>query len=101
MLQQDNARPHVSKMTTAFLESRIKTLKWPAHSPDLSPIENVWKLLKDIIYLSKSFKNIDELWTNIENGVSYINAHKREIIIKMLDDLSEKYVTVLTRNGKV
>ena len=101
MLQQDNARPHVSKMTTAFLESRIKTLKWPAHSPDLSPIENVWKLLKDIIYLSKSFKNIDELWTNIENGVSYINAHKREIIMKMLDDLSEKYLTVLTRNGKV
>ena len=83
MVQQDNARPHVSKMTTAFLESRIKTLKWPAHSPDLSPIENVWKLLKDIIYLSKSFKNIDE------------------IIMKMLDDLSEKYLTVLTRNGKV
>ena len=61
----------------------------------------MWKLLKDIIYLSKSFKNIDELWTTIENGVSYINAHKREIIMKMLGDLPEKYLTVLTRNGKV
>ena len=41
--QQDNARPHVSKKTLANLRNTGINLFpfWPAHSPDLSPIEIV------------------------------------------------------------
>ena len=38
LFQQDNARPHVSKIATAFLkDNKVRILDWPAQSPDLNP----------------------------------------------------------------
>ena len=49
--QQDNAPIHVSKATRAFFqESNMQVMDWPAYSPDLNPIENVWGLLSRSIY---------------------------------------------------
>uniref|UniRef100_A0AAY5LDI0 Tc1-like transposase DDE domain-containing protein n=1 Tax=Esox lucius TaxID=8010 RepID=A0AAY5LDI0_ESOLU len=40
--QQDNAKPHSARITTAWLRSeRAWVLNWSACSPDLSPIENI------------------------------------------------------------
>ena len=47
LFQQDNAKPHSARVTTAWLRSkRVQVLDWPACSPDLSPIENVWRIMK-------------------------------------------------------
>ena len=47
LFQQDNARPHSAQVTTAWLRRhRVSVLDWPACSPDLSPIENVWRIMK-------------------------------------------------------
>ena len=47
LFQQDNAKPHSACLTTAWLRSkRVRVLDWPACSPDLSPIENVWRIMK-------------------------------------------------------
>uniref|UniRef100_A0A9J7YZN5 Tc1-like transposase DDE domain-containing protein n=1 Tax=Cyprinus carpio carpio TaxID=630221 RepID=A0A9J7YZN5_CYPCA len=40
IFQHDIARPHTASTTTSWL------LKWPACSPDLSPIENIWCIIK-------------------------------------------------------
>ena len=41
--QQDNARPHTAQLTTAYMQqNNIRLLPWPAVSPDLSPIEQLW-----------------------------------------------------------
>ncbi|GFU11153.1 DDE_3 domain-containing protein [Trichonephila clavipes] len=41
--QQDNARPHTARLSQQCLQG-MTSLPWPARSPDLSPIEHVWTL---------------------------------------------------------
>ncbi len=47
IFQQDNAKPHTAAITTAWLHSRrVRVLNWPTCSPDLSPRENIWRIIK-------------------------------------------------------
>jgi DDE superfamily endonuclease len=47
LLMHDNARPHAAHIVRDYLnEANIDTLQWPARSPDLNCIGNLWDRLK-------------------------------------------------------
>ncbi|KAI3356998.1 hypothetical protein L3Q82_003634 [Scortum barcoo] len=48
---QDNARPHVAGVCQQFLQDEgIDAMDWPAHSPDLNPIEHIWDIMSRSIH---------------------------------------------------
>jgi len=72
IFMQDNAPCHTPKRVKQFLEAqKIEIMKWPAQSPDLNPIENLWKILGDTVMAKKPttgtelWKKLEEEWTKI------------------------------------
>ncbi len=65
VFQQDNAKPHTAAITTAWLRSRrVQVLNWPAWSPYLSPIENIWRIVKWKIHQKSYSDGISITWGN-------------------------------------
>lgn len=98
IFQQDNASSHISKSTKDWLQTNnISCLGWPAKSPDLNIIENVWGFMTNLIYNDQSnFQSISDLkekilfiWDNIPQ--SYIN--------NLYDSFPERLLNVISRNG--
>ena len=76
IFQQDNAKPHTSRVVTAWLKAqKFTVMKWPAKSPDLSWIENLWgyvavKLSKRTDLTKENFMHAcQDEWNNIPDGL--------------------------------
>ncbi|GFV31524.1 transposable element Tcb1 transposase [Trichonephila clavipes] len=68
IFQQDNAQPHVARIVQwFFVNHQIELLPWPAHSPDLSPIENMWSLVvQRLTQITSPAATPDELWQHLK-----------------------------------
>ncbi|EXX68552.1 IS630 family transposase [Rhizophagus irregularis DAOM 181602=DAOM 197198] len=91
IFQQDNAPIHTTKITKNWLKkNKIAIIDWPANSPDLNPIENIWKQLKDNIQARKTFpRTVSELkvalskeWENLDCSIF------KEVVASMLQRIN-------------
>ncbi len=66
IFQQDLAPAHSAKATsTWFKDHGIPVLNWPANSPDLNPIENLWGIVKRKMRYARPNNNAEELKATI------------------------------------
>ena len=98
----DNAPSHASRLTKQFLEGkRIKgdrIMEWPASSPDLNPIENVWSILKRKLYEGgKQYRNKLDLWEAIKSIFAEVAPEEIDNLTNSMDD---RLVKVIEGKGR-
>ena len=63
----DNARPHSAAITKQFLATNnLNVLDWPANSPDLNPIEQVWDELGRRVQRNHAIHTVNDLATALQ-----------------------------------
>lgn len=64
----DNGRAHKNKEVEAALkESRIKLRYLPPYSPNLNPIERLWKLLRETVHYNRYYSTAIEFFDQVRN----------------------------------
>jgi len=96
ILMEDGAPSHIAKATRALHDRNdLWRMKWPANSPDLNPIKNVWRLLK--YRVGKRFPKTDE------EVRQYIEEEWERLQVddfkKYIDQMHERCEAVILANG--
>lgn len=99
---QDNCPSHVSKRTMDYLNNQeFKTIQWPSRSPDINIMENVWKMMCDIIYEESQPRNKTELREMIHKSVFDINMNRIESMRELYTSYRRRLTKVLNKHGNL
>ena len=90
--QQDGASSHTSKTTLKwFQDKKWKVSPWPANSPDLNPIENIWSRMKKAVG-GKRPKDIDNLEVIIQEVWDGLTLDDFKSLINSMPDRVQRCI---------
>jgi transposase len=89
LLLWDNAPPHRTRAARAAAEAGGIQIAWlPFRSPELNPVEDLWRGLKRSIAANRAYASVDEL---AERSLAYFKALGPEGIRRSCGLLSGKF----------
>ncbi len=92
IFQQDFAPAHSAKTTsTWFKDHGIPVLNWPANSPDLNPIENLWGIVKRKMRYARP-NNAEELKATIRATWALITPEQCH---RLIDSMPRRIAAVI------
>lgn len=97
VFMQDNDPKHTSRKAKSFFEAhQINVLPWPAQSPDLNPIEHLWKDLKVAVSLKKP-TNKQQLWLAAKGAWESIPVERCQ---QLIDSMPRRCQAVIKNKGQ-
>jgi len=98
IFQEDNAPIHKANAVKKWeVENKITSLPWPAQSPDLNPIENLWDELDRKVRKHKPLpKNQDDLWQILQNEWLKLDE---SIYKNLVDSMPRRIAAVIENKG--
>ena len=93
--QQDNASQHTGTSRVWFHNHGIDLIDWPAWSPDLNPIEELWNDLKRRVY-GRHPKSMDELERFVTEEWA---ATDLNFIARICRNMPHRLQAVIANNG--
>ncbi len=96
IFQQDLAPAHTAKGTkSSFNDHSVTVLDWPANSPDLNPIENLWCIVKRKMRDTRP-NNADELKATVKETWASIPPQQCH---KLITSMPRQFEAVIKAKG--